>query len=78
MNNQAKNWKDVDPDSLVNAEVVSGYMGFSVPTVRKQAGAGLIPGYPYKLGSKIHWRFKMSEIFDIKPSFVQKMDKSGL
>lgn len=74
------NWKDVDPNSLVNAEVVSGYTGFSVPTVRKHAAAGIIPGYPYKSSptSKTYWRFKMSEIFDIKPSFVQKMDKSGL
>jgi hypothetical protein len=69
-----KSWKEVDPDSLVNAEVVSGYMGFSVPTVRKQAVAGLIPGYPYKLGSKTHWRFKISEIRNMKPFLVQKME----
>jgi hypothetical protein len=76
MSVQVKSWKEVDPESLVNAEIVSGYMGFSVPTVRKHAEAGSIPGYPYKLGSKTHWRFKMSEIFNMKPCFVQKMDKS--
>lgn len=57
-------------EPLLDAKEAGKLLGFSAPTMRKMAAAGQIPGHPYGLGSRIHWRFKLSELDAQQPRTV--------
>lgn len=46
----------------VDASTIAEYVGFSVPTVRKMAERGTIPGHLSKNGKRAFWRFKLSQV----------------